>query len=128
MAATRWVGLFLQVAVIFFSSTRSAAQYSINAFQYLRALLGLWTSPLLQLMADKGLHFALFFSLGMWVSCGLKAPWVRKLIWAVGICLLIGSASEILQIFTGRDPSLADVLLNAASGTLAAALAIRLGL
>jgi len=46
------------------------------------------------------------------------------LVWSILICLLVGSASEVLQIFTGRDPRIADVILNLASGTLGAAIQV----
>ena len=37
---------------------------------------------------------------------------------------VVGSAAEVLQRFTARDPSIADVVLNLSSGTLAAALTV----
>ena len=67
----------------------------------------------------------LFFALGSALYHSLKAASrLGKVCCTMGICFLTGIASEGIQLmFYGRHASLGDVLLNGASGTLAAALA-----
>ena len=89
-------------------------------------LLGLsGTSNGLHTLAQKGVHFALFFALGAALYNGLKVarPWQIGL--SIGICFLAGMGSEGIQLlFPERYASLWDVLLNGSSGTLAVGLSL----
>ncbi len=118
--------LLAHLALIFFSSTRIAGQWAEYAFRFYRSLLGrVATGAEMHLLAQKGVHFLLFFSLGVWTHNTLNGTRAQKLVWAVCCCVLAGALSESVQLFTGRDAALADVLLNGASGALGAALAWR---
>lgn len=118
------------VALIFFSSTETAGDASELAYEFYKSVLGLSGAhehehSLLHLLADKSVHLLLFFALGVWVCDTANVTRTQKLWTAVAVCLLVGTTSEILQAFTLRDPSVADVLLNLASGTLGVAVALR---
>ena len=77
-------------------------------------------------IASKGVHFVLFFALGSALYNSLTVARLEKVWWAIGICFLTGIGSEGIQLlFPGRHASVGDILLNGASGTLAAALASR---
>ena len=57
---------------------------------------------------------------------GMSAQLALIALWAVGMCLLVGAGAEAFQLlFPVRHAAVGDVLLNAASGTLAAAMASR---
>lgn len=124
----RLCGVLAQIALIFYSSTPAAGEASLYAYsfyfnhvQFLRSL----GAGLGQILAQKGVHFVLFFSLGTWLCYSLRVGRLRRLCWAVGICFLVGLSSEMFQFFVGRHAAASDILLNTASGTLAAALALR---
>jgi VanZ family protein len=110
------------IAVIFFSSTNLAEQWSEQAFRYLsgQILPAMNPGPLgiMHLVADKGLHVTMFCVLA--VLLYLAVPAMRQktvLILLAGF--LVGSASEFLQrFFPGRDPALRDVLINTAGTAL----------
>lgn len=121
----RLLGTLAYIALIFFCSTKTAGDASVYAFNFYRALLGLKSSQQagVQFLAQKGVHFVLFFSLGTWVYNSLNLSTRQRLWLTLGLCLAVGGASEALQIFTDRHPSIGDVLLNFASGGLAATLA-----
>jgi VanZ family protein len=59
---------------------------------------------------DKSLHFMAYFGLAGMVCLALKAG--RRVIWATLGLVLLGGFFEILQGFTGRDPSIYDELAN----------------
>ena len=81
----------------------------------------------LHLIAEKGVHFLLFFALGT-LSYGVaRIPGARRVLLSVSICLIVGSASELLQRFTGRDPRISDVMLNASSGSPGRSAGVTLG-
>ena len=119
--------VLIQLVLICFSSTPPAWEASEHAFRFYRLLLGLSvTDSGLHGIASKGIHFVLFFALGSGLYKGLNVARPGKVWWAIGICFLTGIGSEGIQLlFPGRDASLADVLLNGGSGTLAAGLASR---
>ncbi len=59
---------------------------------------------------DKALHFIAYFGLAGLATVALDA---RKLAtWAVLGLVVLGGALEILQAYTGRDPSLYDEIAN----------------
>lgn len=114
------------VALIFFSSTKTAGDASEFAYRFYKSFLGwpaLGETSLLRLLAEKAVHVLLFFSLGFWVHHTPNVNPRRKLWIAIAVCLVTGTASEILQAFTARDPQIADGILNLASGALGAAIA-----
>lgn len=116
------------VGLIFFSSTKTAGDASEAAYRFYKSLLGISGGnehSFLHLLADKSVHVLLFFALGVWVWHTPNVARAKRLWIAVVVCLLVGSTSEILQVFTSRDPSIADVILNLASGMLGAALALQ---
>lgn len=126
----RLAAIAVQVALILFSSTRAASQACEYAYRYYRTLLGLGptASGIGHILAQKGIHFLLFFSLATWLYYGLQLGRIQRLAWTAAICLLTAFSSEGLQFFMpGRNASLADVILNAASGVLATALLWRMG-
>jgi VanZ family protein len=111
-AALAWVG------VIFFSSTSLASQWCERAFAFLSELLlgrKVVQQPsfdLVHLLADKGLHVAMFLILAMLLWRALPAGPFRA--WQILVLgLIVGSCSEFLQrFFPGRDPAIRDVLIN----------------
>lgn len=113
------------LALILFSCTYFVAEASEYAYGFYLMLLGLkGKAPGLHLVAQKGVHFALFFSLGIWLYQSMQADRRSRVFWTVGFCLAAGIGAELFQLlFPGRHAALADVLLNAASGALAAAVA-----
>jgi len=121
----RWrlAWIFVHLGLVFFSSTAIAAECSEYAFQFYRSVTGLAAGAGLHLLAQKGMHFGLFFSLGVILYFSLVAPRREKVLWVLFACLLVGCASEGLQfLFPSRHPSFADIMLNGFSGLLAAAL------
>jgi len=125
----RLAGIAVQLAAIFLSSTRLAGEASDYAFRYYAALLGHGFSRtgLFHLLAQKGVHFLLFFWLGISLYYSLRIGRLQRFAWAAMICLLAALSSEGIQLFMpGRHPSVGDVVLNAASGVLATAVFYRL--
>ncbi len=59
---------------------------------------------------DKALHFIAYFGLAGLATVALDAR--RPAVWAVLSLAILGGALEILQGFTGRDPSFYDELAN----------------
>jgi glycopeptide antibiotics resistance protein len=115
-------GLVLQLGLIFLSSTRLAGEAAEYAFRFYGVLLGLRLSSggLSNILAHKGVHFLLFFWLGISLYYSLGNGRLQRLAWAAVICLLIALGSEGMQLFVpGRHASVGDVVLNAASGVLA---------
>jgi hypothetical protein len=127
MTLPRLLGTLVFVGLIFFSSTKTAGDTSVYAFSFYKALLGIKLSKQasLQFLAQKGIHFTLFFSFGTWLYYSLNLAPRRRLWITLCLCLIMGSASETLQMFTHRHPSILDVLLNLGSGSLAAVLALK---
>lgn len=114
------------VGLAFFSSTPTAGAASEYAFHFYRKFFALSPSDSMHGFFQKGVHFLLFFALGTALYYGLNLTRLWKVFGAVGICLLVGIGSEGTQLlFLGRHASVGDVLLNAASGTLATMLATR---
>lgn len=65
-----------------------------------------WT----QVAWEKALHFIAYFGLASMatVVLGLK----RRTLWALLGLVALGGALEVLQGFTGRDPSIFDEMIN----------------
>jgi len=59
---------------------------------------------------DKALHFMAYFGLAGLATVALDAR--KPALWAVLSLAFLGGALEILQGFTGRDPSLYDEMAN----------------
>jgi VanZ family protein len=59
---------------------------------------------------DKALHFMAYFCLAGLATVALEAR--KPAVWAVLALMILGGALEILQGFTGRDPSLHDEIAN----------------
>ena len=59
---------------------------------------------------DKSLHFMAYFGLAGLATIALDAR--RPALWAVLSLAILGGVLEILQGFTGRDPSLYDEMAN----------------
>ena len=59
---------------------------------------------------DKALHFLAYFGLAGMATVALDAR--RPALWAVLSLAILGGVLEILQGFTGRDPSLYDEIAN----------------
>jgi VanZ family protein len=59
---------------------------------------------------DKSLHFMAYFGLAGLATVALDAR--KQALWAVLSLAILGGALEILQGFTGRDPSLYDEIAN----------------
>jgi VanZ family protein len=75
---------------------------------------------------DKALHFIAYFGLGGMVCMALKGE--RRVIAAILGLAVLGGALEIVQGFTGRDPSFLDEtanILGAISGAAAGWLLLR---
>ncbi len=113
-AAIAWIG------VIFFSSTTLAGESSQEAFSALSQLLmknlqpGTSSYNLIDLLADKSVHIGLFFVFAILLWRALPNV-SRKLVCILLIGAVIGSCSELLQMFfPGRDPAIRDVLINIA--------------
>jgi len=125
----RLAQLVLQVALIFLSSTRLAGEASEYAFCFYGALLGpgVVRAGGFHLLAQKGIHVLLFFWLGISLYHSLRIGRLQRFAWAAMICLLAALSSEGIQLFVpGRHASVADIVLNAASGVLATAVFCRL--
>ncbi|MGC9953928.1 MAG: VanZ family protein [Rhizomicrobium sp.] len=59
---------------------------------------------------DKILHFIAYFGLAGLATVALEAR--RPAVWAVLVLAVLGGMLEILQGFTGRDPSFYDEIAN----------------
>src|SRR5712671_1893844 len=96
----RFAGVIVIVALILFSSTRTAGDASEYAYQFHEELLGLSSSGhgfLLHLLADKSVHFLLFLSLGIWLYHTPNVGRMQTLKITITVCLLVGISSEVLQ-------------------------------
>lgn len=119
LVTSGWVGL------IFFSSTSFAADSCERFYWFIRLhlpsslLSASGNDGLMHLLAEKSVHFTLFFTFGFLVAHLVHGnPWGRLVKIAV-FGLVIGSCSEFLQsFFPGRDPALRDVILNLVSASL----------
>lgn len=111
-ALCAWTG------VIFFSSTSLAEVESERGFSYISHILSLEKEragsfyQIVHFLADKGVHVFLFSVLGLLLW--QVVPETRYKIWIIFLAgTLIASCSEFLQrFFPGRDPAVADVLIN----------------
>jgi VanZ family protein len=117
------------VLVIFFSSTSLAARWCESAFSSISA----WLMPaaahepseLLHVIADKGLHVALFFVLALLLWNTVTAGGRVRFAVILAAGLVVGSLSEYLQsLFPDRDPALRDVLINLAGVAAGAAMCL----
>jgi VanZ family protein len=112
LALCAWIGL------IFFSSTDTAARWAHAIYAVGFAGPGI-DGPVSMFVLQKGYHVFLFSVLGWLVAAANWSrldPMPRAVLW----CFLVGLLSEALQFaFEGRGPSVADVLLNGASGSAA---------
>lgn len=116
------------VLVIFFSSTSSAARWCESLYEYIFSWMAPAVNqrhfPLLHVLADKSVHFALFFILALLSWNSVIRPARIRFAIVLGIALLVGSTSEFLQRFSpGCDPSVSDVLINFGSAVIGALLA-----
>ena len=62
------------------------------------------------LVWDKAEHFSAYFGLSAMAAVALKAD--RRVVWSVLALIVLGGVLEIVQGFTGRDPSFYDELAN----------------
>lgn len=112
------IAVIVWIGVIFFSSTSLAGELSERAFRFVAGILFHYLAPgdssygLLHLLADKGLHVALFLVLAVLLWNTIRnAP--RKVARILVVGAAVGSASEFLQrFFPGRDPAVRDVVIN----------------
>lgn len=118
------------IAVILFSSTSLASEYSERAFSFLfgsgvrKHLPSDAAFDRLHFIAEKGVHLTLFFVLGLLLWQVFTASRRRRVGLVVLAGLVVGSASELLQaFFPGRDPAIRDVLINVAGTALGALVA-----
>lgn len=126
-----WIAaVIVWIGVIFFSSTSLAAEWCEEGFHFLSAMIFGRFGPenpsygLIHLLADKSVHVSLFLILAflLW-KIFRDSP--RKTLLIIAAGAVVGSASEFLQrFFPGRDPALRDVLLNATSTALGAAICL----
>ena len=119
--------MIAELGLIAFSATALAGNASEYAYRFYKHLLGFGGADAgLHALAQKGVHFVLFFALGttLFHSLNVDRPWKVRAV--IGICFLAGIGSEGIQLlFATRHASVADVLLNGSSGTLAALLGSR---
>ena len=129
ISVPRLLGVFAEMGLIAFSSTSLAGDASEYAYEFYRHLLRMGAAGGgLHTLAEKGVHFVLFFALGTTLFHGLNIARRWKVCLVMGICFLAGIGSEGIQLlFPPRNASVADVLLNGSSGALAAFLAFRSG-
>lgn len=73
-------------------------------------------------LAEKGVHMALFTTMGF-VLWSMFPARQRSVMIVLAVGAVIGVCSEILQIFTGRDPSIRDAVLNACGVAMGMAIA-----
>ena len=120
-AIGRALWLTTELALIAFSSTPFAEDAANYAYDFYAKSSGLQGSGLgLQNLAQKGLHFILFFALGVTLSYLTSARGWREVLLIVAICFAAALGAEAIQLmFPTRTASMADVLLNLNSGTLA---------
>lgn len=126
------IAVVVWIAVIFFSSTSLAGEWSEQGFSYVSALLfsglhpGAPSYDWLHLFADKGFHVMLFLILALllWQA----VPAMRgKITFILFAGLVVGSCSEFLQrFFPGRDPAIRDVLINLGGTALGVIVSVKL--
>jgi VanZ family protein len=113
--------LLVEFGLIAFSSTplaEEAANYAYHFYAQTSELQGPGAG--LDNLAEKGLHFVLFFALGTTLSYLISTVGWRKVLSAIEICLAAALGAEAIQLlFPTRTASIADVLLNLSSGSLA---------
>lgn len=118
----------LQAGLILFASTETAAplcNYAYHFYEPLLSRVGLASTESAVMVAQKGIHFALFFPLGILVYKGTKGAWLQRLIRTAAICLIAAVVAEGAQFFApSRHARVGDALLDAGSGTVAAVLAL----
>lgn len=106
------------IALIFFSSTDIAASWANALYAVLSTGSGL-DKGVSMFVFQKAYHVFLFGVLGCLIASAngsRRNPLPRVMLWS----FLIGALSEALQFaFEGRGPSVADALLNGASGSAA---------
>ena len=116
MNVWRWAVL-LWIGVIFFSSTSLAGEWAEGGFDFFSDFFPSVdrSSPsygVAHLAADKGLHITLFCVLALLLWMAL-APSPRKRLLILAIGAVVGSCSELLQIFfPDRDPAIRDLMIN----------------
>ena len=113
--------LMVCAGLILFSSTRLAGLGGEWVYHHFLNRLSSFQ------VAQKSVHVILFVIFGC-VCYQVLATRSRAMRFAITVlaALIMGAVSETLQIFTGRDPNLADALLNLASGTLGGVFAMAL--
>ena len=120
-----WVAA--QLGLIAFSSTAFAGISSEYSFHFYRDLMGMGgTLSGIHMLAQKCVHFVLFFGLGSTLSHSINIARFGRPIVVAAICLCAGIGSEGIQLLiVGRHASVADVVLNGSSGTLAALFSLK---
>ena len=116
--------LLVELGLIAFSSTPLAEEAADYAYHFYAKSSGL-PGPVsgLESLAQKGLHFLLFFALGMTLFYLISGCGWRKVLLVMVICFAVGLGAETIQsFFPTRTASIVDVVLNLNSGTLAALL------
>lgn len=117
--STSWTSItIVWIAVIFFSSTSTAARWSEFAYSTLFRSTDRGGSGTLHFIAEKSVHVTLFLILAI-----LLWRIIPDASWKIAVILLsglsIGFCSELLQAFyPHRDPTLRDLLINV-GGTMA---------
>jgi VanZ family protein len=87
---------------------------------------GVSSSPqALHFLAEKGVHFTLYFVFGLLLWKTLTLPRRARFVTILAVGLVMGCSSEFLQrFFPGRDPSVRDVLINFTSAALGASVGL----
>lgn len=119
----------LWIGVIFFSCTSLAGEWSEALYSEVSGWFGsssqLQGSETLHFIAEKGVHFTLFFILAVLLWNALPGRRWPRFMAILAIALLIGCCSEFLQrFFPGRDPAIRDVLINFGSAAAGACVSI----
>ena len=113
--------LVVELVLIAFSSTPLAEEAADYAYHFYSKTSGLQGSGSgLENWDQKGLHFVLFFALGMTLSYLMSTDGWRKVLLVIVTCFAAALGAEAIQLlFPTRTASIADVLLNLSSGSLA---------
>lgn len=120
------------IAVVFFSSTTLAAQWSESAFRFVCSLFLPHMLPhhsaygRLHFIAEKGVHVTLFLVLAtlLWQAFPNRS---QKVIAILVTGIVVGCIAEFLQFFfPGRDPAVRDVLIDLGGTTIGVLLNVAL--
>ena len=121
----RWALVAAWTGVIFLASTGMAGTWADIVYA---AIFGASDQPGSapgHFLAQKAFHVFLFAVLGWLVSPLVRGKQVRRLVLSTSFCLVVGTVSEGLQLFSdAREPRFSDVLLNGLSGALSSLVSI----